>query len=97
MEKSWQEVVDRNSVTFDWHLELPKSALKACEFYDATLDEAGEFALVAGLLTLPASAESVAVRRWFLSELIRQLHGHPPTPWGDSRVHRELARRVTSA
>ena len=49
--------------------------MEACEFYDAMLDEADEFGLVAQLLTLPASAASVAVRRWFLSELIAQLQG----------------------
>ena len=50
------------------------SAVAACEFYDAMLDEADEFG-VAQLLTLPASPASVAVRRWFLSELIGQLTG----------------------
>jgi hypothetical protein len=58
----------------------------ACEFYDAMLDEADEFGLVAQLLTLPASATSVAVRRWFLSELISQLHGQAPTRGADSQT-----------
>ena len=75
LDESWQEVIDRHAESYDWHLELPPSAVEACEFYDAMLDEADEFVLVAQLLTLPASPASVAVRRWFLSELIAQLQG----------------------
>jgi hypothetical protein len=96
MDENWQEVVDRNTGSYDWHLELPKSAVAACEFYDTMLDEADEFGLVSRLLTLPASATSVAVRRWFLSELISQLQGHAPTPWSESRVHQELMHQVAS-
>ena len=54
------------------------------------LDEADEFGLSQRLLTLPASPTSVAVRRWFLSELIGQLHGKAPVAWIDSRFHAEL-------
>ena len=61
-----------------------------CEFYDAMLDEADEFGLAQRLLTLPASPTSVAVRRWFLSELTGQLHGKAPVAWVDSRFHAEL-------
>jgi hypothetical protein len=32
----------------------------------------------------------VAVRRWFLSELIGQLHGKTPVSWEDSHFHTEL-------
>ena len=53
-------------------------------------DEADEFGLSQRLLTLPASPTSVAVRRWFLSELIGQLHGKAPVAWSDSRYHAEL-------
>ena len=80
--------VDHHAESYDWHLELPPSAVEACEFYDTMLDEADEFGLVAQLLTLPASPASVAVRRWFLSELIAQLRGPPPTPWADSETRR---------
>ena len=64
----------------------------ACEFYDAMLDEADEFGLSARLLSLPASAASVAVRRWFLSELIGQLHGRAPIPWSESRYLADCRR-----
>jgi GAF domain-containing protein len=94
MDEMWQEVVDRQETTYDWELQLPQSALSACEFYDAMLDEADEFGLTARLLTLPASPTSVAVRRWFLSELMGQLRGQEPTAWSDSHFRAELMQRV---
>jgi anti-sigma regulatory factor (Ser/Thr protein kinase) len=96
VDESWQEVVNEKTVTHDWHLALPQSAAAACELYDAMLDEADEFGLVAQLLTLPASAASVAVRRWFLSELVGQLRGQPPIPWSASQMHRALIEKVAS-
>jgi anti-sigma regulatory factor (Ser/Thr protein kinase) len=90
MDESWQEVIDHQAETYDWHLELPASAVEACEFYNGMLDEADEFVLAAQLLTLPASPASVAVRRWFLTELVAQLKGAPPTPWAESETRRTL-------
>ncbi len=90
MEETWQTAVDNKITSFDWTFELPESAVVACEFYNAMLDEADEFGLSQRLLTLPASPSSVAVRRWFLSELIGQLHGKAPVAWTDSRFHAEL-------
>ncbi|MGO8863384.1 MAG: SpoIIE family protein phosphatase [Acidimicrobiales bacterium] len=95
MDERWQDVVDRNLPTYDWHLELPRSAVAACEMYDAMLDEADQFARVARLLTPPASPASVAVRRWFLAEMIGQLRGEAPVPWSESLVHRELTHRAS--
>jgi GAF domain-containing protein/anti-sigma regulatory factor (Ser/Thr protein kinase) len=90
MDEMWQQAVDNKIQYFDWTLDLPQSAVVACEFYDAMLDEADEFGLSQRLLTLPASPTSVAVRRWFLSELIGQLHGKAPAAWVDSRYHAAL-------
>jgi anti-sigma regulatory factor (Ser/Thr protein kinase) len=90
MDDLWQGAVDEKVEFFDWTLELPQSAVVACEFYDAMLDEADEFGLSARLLTLPASTTSVAVRRWFLSEIIGQLHGRAPVAWSDSGFHADL-------
>jgi len=90
MDEMWQRALDDKFDRFDWTLVLPQSAVVACEFYDAMLDEADEFGLAQRLLTLPASPTSVAVRRWFLSELIGQLHGKAPVAWSDSRFHTEL-------
>ena len=90
MDEMWQRAVDNEIEYFDWTLELPQSAVAAVEFYDAMLDEADEFGLAQRLLTLPASPTSVAVRRWFLSELTGQLHGKAPVAWVDSHFHTEL-------
>jgi hypothetical protein len=90
LDEMWQKAVDNKVELFDWTLDLPQSAVVACEFYDAMLDEADEFGLSARLLTLPASPTSVAVRRWFLSELIGQLHGKAPVAWTESRFHTAL-------
>jgi GAF domain-containing protein/anti-sigma regulatory factor (Ser/Thr protein kinase) len=90
MDDLWQTAVDNNIELFDWTLDLPQSAVVAVEFYDALLDEADEFGLAQRLLTLPASRPSVAVRRWFLSELTGQLHGKAPVAWVDSRFHADL-------
>jgi GAF domain-containing protein/anti-sigma regulatory factor (Ser/Thr protein kinase) len=90
MDDMWQRAVDSHIEYFDWSLDLPRSAAVDCEFYAAMLDEADEFGNSQRVLTLPASAESVAVRRWFLSELIGQLRGHPPVAWVDSPSHAEL-------
>jgi GAF domain-containing protein/anti-sigma regulatory factor (Ser/Thr protein kinase) len=96
MDDVWQRALDEHLELFDWTLQLPKSAASACEFYDAMLDEADEFAHSARLLTLPASPASVAVRRWFLSELVRQLHGEAPLAWTDSAQHAELGPALRS-
>jgi GAF domain-containing protein/anti-sigma regulatory factor (Ser/Thr protein kinase) len=95
MDDMWQLAVDNGVEFFDWTLDLPPSAVVACEFYDAMLDEADEFGLSQRLLTLPASPTSVAVRRWFLSELTGQLHGKAPVAWVDSRFHAELRGLLT--
>jgi hypothetical protein len=94
MDENWQEVVDRQLATYDWHLSLPLAAVTACEYYGALLDEADEFSRSVQLLTLPASDTSVAVRRWFLSELVGQLRGAGPTPWSRSRHHADLMQRA---
>ena len=96
VDQSWQDIVNSKAATHDWHLELPESAAEACEFYDAMLDEADDFGQEAQLLTLPASATSVAVRRWFMAELVGQLQGRPAVSWDQSRIHRELMERATS-
>jgi hypothetical protein len=90
MDDLWQTAVDNQVEFFDWTLDLAQSAVVAVEFYDTLLDEADEFGLAQRLLTLPASPSSVAVRRWFLSELTGQLHGKAPVAWVDSQFHADL-------
>ena len=86
MDDLWQTAVDNKVEFFDWTVDLPQAAVVAVEFYDALLDEADEFGLAQRLLTLPASPSSVAVRRWFLSELTGQLHGKAPCGLGRQPV-----------
>ena len=90
----WQAVIQRKVATYDWRVSVPRSTITVCEFYLAMLDEADEFSRSAQLLTLPTSDTSVAVRNWFLHELIDQLNGAAPTPWATSRDHAELVQRV---
>lgn len=46
------------------------------------LDEADEICRQGDeLLTLPATAEIVAFRHWFIREVVRQLDGGSPVPW----------------
>ena len=66
---------------------LPQAVAPPASSTSAMLDEADEFSRSAQLLTLPASPTSVAVRRWFLSELVSQLHGQP-------RRHRGAAAAI---
>ena len=90
MDEMWQAAVDHKVELFDWTPRPATVAVVACEFYDAMLDEADEFGLSARLLTLPASPTSVAVRRWFLSELIGQLHGKAAVAVGRQPLPRAL-------
>jgi hypothetical protein len=90
MDDMWQEAVNHQLPTYDWELELPPSVVGLCEFYNAMLDEVDEFGRAAQLLSLPASPTSVAVRQWFLGELIDQLKGRPAVPWSDSRFQAQL-------
>jgi hypothetical protein len=87
----WQAALDEHIELFDWTFALPQSAAVTVEFYDAMLDESDEFATSARLLTLPASPTSVAVRRWFNAELVRQLNGGVSVAWADSPQHAELS------
>ncbi len=96
MDDLWQTAVDDQVEFFDWTLDLAQSAVVAIEFYDTLLDEADEFGLAQRLLTLPASPSSVAVRRWFLSELTGQLPRKGPRGLGRQQSPRRPPRRSRS-
>ena len=80
----WRQALERGERTVDLEFTLPREVGPACEHYDRLLDEADGYCRTAGLITLPASAESVALRKWFLLEFPAQAAGRPPTPWPDS-------------
>jgi GAF domain-containing protein len=96
LDETWQGAVDRHIDSYDWRLALPLSSLELCEFYAGMLDEVDEFGLTARLLTMPPSTTSIAVRRWFVSELISQLRGRAPVPWTESTFHASLQTGVAS-
>jgi len=89
-ETRWQMALERGDRTVDLSFTLPSDVGDACERYDRLLDEAEDYSRAAELITLPASAESVALRKWFLSEFSAQAAGGPPTPWPRSPLARAL-------
>ena len=75
----WRQALERGEPTVDLEFTLPREVGPACERYDRLLDEADGYCRTAELITLPASAESVALRKWFLLEFPAQVAGRPPT------------------
>ncbi|WP_337063426.1 hypothetical protein [Kineococcus sp. G2] len=60
---------------------LPAQAAAFAQRVLDVLEEADDFCREQQLLTLPASAQLVAYRRWLFGQFIRQLSGAPPQPW----------------
>jgi hypothetical protein len=80
-----EDAIDAGLKALDDHvLRLPPQAGPAAKGLGEILDEADEYCRSGEhLLTLAASPELVAYRRWYLSEVLEQLDGRPPTPWSD--------------
>ncbi len=91
--EEWQSVVEQNLETFDWSIDLPRSVGEACAHFDALLDEADRYCQSAELISLPADPASVAVRKWFLGEFVRQARGEAPTAWPDSELAQGIRPR----
>lgn len=73
---------ERGATNLDLRYRLPAEARGAAADLDALLDEADAYCRTGDtLLTLQASPEVAAYRRWYLGEIVRQLDGEPPTPW----------------
>lgn len=76
------DALDRGAATVDLTYRVPAGAKRAAEELDALLDEADVFCRSGDtLLTLQASSQVLAYRKWFLHEFSRQIDGLPPTPW----------------
>jgi hypothetical protein len=61
---------------------VPVAAAAASQALGDLLDEADRYCTEGKhLLTLASSPDVVAFRRWYLDEFVRQVSGHPPTPW----------------
>lgn len=78
-------IARRDRVIADHVLLLPVEAAPAAQALGDLIDEADQYCRQGQhLLTLATPAECVAYRRWYLSEVIGQLEGQPPTPWPQS-------------
>lgn len=68
----------------DLVFHVPGQAAAASQVLGDMLDEADEYCRAGRhLLTLAASDDVVAFRRWYLSEFIRQVDGAAPRSWDD--------------
>ena len=78
------QAVEDGATSIDLDYRVPAAAREACIDLGRTLDEADEFCRQGQeLLTLATPSRAVAFRNWFLEEFVRQIDGHPPTPWED--------------
>ncbi len=79
-----QEALQRGDEWIDLLYQVPPDIKEACLALDAMLDEADDFCRRGqDLLTLATPPSSVAFRKWFLHEFVRQADGEPPRPWQD--------------
>jgi hypothetical protein len=66
----------------DISLQVPADTRDACTLLGAMLDRCDEVCRTGrALLTLPAAPEVVALRRWYLGEIVRQIDGLQPSRW----------------
>lgn len=62
--------------------EVPAAVAGACVALGDLLDEADDYCRAGEhLLTLAASPDTVAFRRWYLAEFVRQVDGEPAVAW----------------
>jgi len=74
----------------DLTYEFPESVAEGARALGGMLNEADQFCREGRyLLTLATPPELVAFREWFLSQIVDQVGGKPPTSWADwERTHR---------
>lgn len=77
------EAAARGDAAIDVEYVVPPSVVPGASELGELLDEADEFCRAGDLLTLASPPETVAFRRWFLGEFVRQGSGLPPTAWAD--------------
>lgn len=76
-----QAALDAGMASVDLEYHVPAAAREAAASLLGLLDEADDFCRSGDLLTLASPAEAVRFREWYLNEVVRQIDGHPPTPW----------------
>jgi anti-sigma regulatory factor (Ser/Thr protein kinase) len=89
-EEEWRRALEEGKSTADLHFSLPADIGPLCARYDRLLDEADAFCRAGTLMTLAASREALAVRKWILDEFVRQSEGDPAVPWEESVWARSL-------
>jgi anti-sigma regulatory factor (Ser/Thr protein kinase) len=85
-EKSWEVAVREDRITVDLCFRLPAGLAPAVERYNGLLEEADAYCREEQLLTIAASSEALAVRRWAFGEVGRQCRGERPTPWRETAI-----------
>lgn len=83
-EVEWRNAVDGGLDHADLHFDLPPEIGAVCARYDRLLDEADDLCRAGALMTLAATPEVVAVRKWVLDEFVRQSVGGSPVRWSSS-------------
>jgi anti-sigma regulatory factor (Ser/Thr protein kinase) len=83
-EETWRQALEEGAESVDLRFNLPADIGLVCARYDRLLDEADAFCRAGTLMTLAASSEALAVRKWTLDEFIRQSVGEPAVPWDES-------------
>lgn len=73
---------ESGQTAFDLTYQISRDATVFLRRLDQVLKETDEFCRAGRhLLTLAVPPEIAAYRRWSFDEILRQLDGHPPTPW----------------
>ncbi len=79
-----QDALARGDQCITLVYRVPPTVGQACVDLDHLLDEADQFCRQGdALLTLATPPRSVAFRKWFLVEFVRQLGGAPPMTWAE--------------
>jgi hypothetical protein len=65
----------------DLEYGVPVAAGRTMQRLSELLDEVDRFCHEQRLLTMPATPDQVALRRWYTGEFVRQAAGEPPVPW----------------
>ncbi|HEX4862691.1 MAG TPA: ATP-binding protein [Acidimicrobiales bacterium] len=76
-----QAALTRGEEFVDVNMTVPEDAGRYLDRLATLLSRAASRLARRYLLTLPASREVVAYRRWWRDEVISQLAGRPPRPW----------------
>jgi hypothetical protein len=58
------------------------------------MEESDHYCRQQALMTLGPSAETYAIRRWVIEEVVRQYDGHPPRSWPDFVAEVEREQRI---